>query len=593
MSKIDLYLSHAFGAVQKHLEREAAESDWIIMPPIPEVVVLPMLVRVRDEPWNPENLPDCSITSRLGNIVACIGSMRTVAALEKDPAVISVEASRRALGLDCAQSVPFVKADKIHQLPEKGDRALIAIIDGGIDVLHEAFRDNSGDTRILAIWDQRDSTGPGPALPGGGVSYGTLHTEHDINRYISSGVVPAPLGRDTDGHGTHVASIAAGRAAGSFAGGVAPEAKLIVVRFRIKVGPTDPFSTGYSTSYMDALAYIKQFAKDEGLPVVVNVSQGMNAGAHDGTSLLEAAFDNFSLGGSLPGHVIVKSAGNERKEKGHAKLKMGSKEFYTIEWDCSASNRGPDVVELWFKACDEFEFVLKDPKGTRTPSVTRRNPKVSGQFRISNNQYEIGFIRYHKDNGDSRLLITIENGSVSFIEQGTWVLEINSREVNSREINAWIERDDNRPINFTNHIKEEMTLSIPGTARSVITVGSVNSSMPIKLADSSSHGPTRDERDKPDLVAPGEQIEAAKGGTSNGAISKSGTSMAAPHVTGAIALLLSQREKQRFTRPGWEQINAAQIRAAITQVTQNFNGNHTPGTGFGLLDVEALLAEFL
>jgi subtilisin family serine protease len=104
--------------------------------------------------------------------------------------------------------------------------------------------------------------------------------------------------------------------------------------------------------------------------------------------------------------------------------------------------------------------------------------------------------------------------------------------------------------------------------------------------------PTRDKRDKPDLVAPGQQIEAAKGGTSNGVRPDSGTSMAAPHVTGAIALLFSKREKQRFTKPGWERINAAQIRAAITQVTQNFNGNYIPGMGFGLLDVEALLAEF-
>ena len=48
------------------------------------------------------------------------------------------------------------------------------------------------------------------------------------------------------------------------------------------------------------------------MPVVVNVSQGMNAGAHDGKSMLEVAFDEFSKGGRQRGRVIVKSAGNER-----------------------------------------------------------------------------------------------------------------------------------------------------------------------------------------------------------------------------------------------------------------------------------------
>ena len=282
--------------------------------------------------------------------------------------VMSIEGSRRDSGLDCAQSIPFVKADVIHTLPEEGDEALIAVSDGGIDVLHEAFLDSAGNSRILAIWDQSDDvTGPAPFLPGGRTSYGTEHTETAIAGYVSTGIVPPRLGRDTDGHGTHVASIAAGRAVGTFAGGVAPDAKLVVVRSRIKVGPTDPHSTGYSTSHTDALAYIKDFAKRKGLPVVVNMSQGMNAGAHDGTSLLEAAFDNFSRGGRLPGYVIVKSAGNERNKKGHARLLMNSHPTQSLQWDCDPSNRGPVVVELWFKACDEFHFTLTDPKGTKTP----------------------------------------------------------------------------------------------------------------------------------------------------------------------------------------------------------------------------------
>ena len=116
--------------------------------------------------------------------------------------------------------------------------------------------------------------------------------------------------------------------------------------------------------------------------------------------------------------------------------------------------------------------------------------------------------------------------------------------------------------------------------------------MPAAVAAYSSYGPTRDSRDKPDLVAPGEAIIAAWGGTTDDAERKSGTSMAAPHVTGAIALLLSAREKQIKGAANVAQYNAAQIRAAVAQSSQNFSGHPTSALGYGVLDVEAFLKSF-
>jgi endonuclease G len=553
-----------------------------------------MLIRLSDPSWEPTEVPDCHITSRLGNIVACVGSLRTIEALENDAKVIGVEASRPGSGFESSSSISFIRADKIHQLPEKGDQSLIAIIDDGIDVMHEAFLNSQGQTRILAIWDQTDDdmSGTGPKLPGATFSYGKEHTSADIDNYIQARSVPAPLGRNTDGHGTHVASIAAGSSGSPFSGGVAPEAKIIVVRPRLRVGPTDPFSIGYSNSHIDALTYIKQFAQQQNLPVVVNVSLGMNAGAHDGTSALEAAFDNFSGGGREPGYIIVKSAGNERGFGGHVKLSVATSNADTIEWFCQASNRGPDVIELWFKSCDEMDFKLKDPKGSSSRIVTRQNNTDFGSF-SSKNTYAIFYERYHHDNGDSRLLITIKPGGAHHIQPGPWVLEITGRRIKSGgEIHGWMERNNSRPIKFTNHLNEEVTLSIPGTAKTVISVGSVDTSPHTKVAAYSSYGPTRDSRDKPELAAPGENISAAKGGTDNGVRSDSGTSMAAPHVTGAIALLFSHWEKQKSSAPNWVRLNAAQVRAAISQVTLNYNGRWYPGLGFGVLNTEALLSEF-
>jgi len=79
--------------------------------------------------------------------------------------VIAIEESRPAARLDCERSVPFVGVKETYEnetgtFSELGDKALVAIIDDGIDVLHEAFLDAAGRSRIIGIWDQTDTDGP-------------------------------------------------------------------------------------------------------------------------------------------------------------------------------------------------------------------------------------------------------------------------------------------------------------------------------------------------------------------------------------------------------------------------------------------------
>lgn len=105
----------------------------------------------------------------------------------------------------------------------------------------------------------------------------------------------------------------------------------------------------------------------------------------------------------------------------------------------------------------------------------------------------------------------------------------------------------------------DMTINDPGNTESAITVGSTHRSSPHTFGVSyfSSRGPTGDGRRKPDLVAPGERITSAAAGTRRSDVAnqitvgdevpvyidESGTSMAAPHVSGAIAAFLSVRRE--------------------------------------------------
>lgn len=543
----------------------------------------PLLIRLSSPAWEPKEVTDLVVQTRLGKIVTARGSDASVRELLADSWVISVEESRPAGLVECDRSLPFIRAAAEYAsaagpYKETGDGALIAIIDDGIDVLHRAFVDAEGNSRIVGIWDQTAEDGTPPE----GFSYGAFHDAEAVAGYLKAGRVPKGLGRNDGGHGTHVASIAGGRAAGSFVGGVAPGAKLLIV----VSGGSGPI--GYSQSHVEALSFIDDFAARLDLPVVVNVSQGMNAGAHDGKSALEVAFDAFSDSGRRRGRVVVKSAGNERDKDGHAKVTIPPDAREWLNWERLPDPDYPERterIELWWSSADELEFKLHDPYGAESDWVSTAAPECKGKF-PKGGPYHLVFTKRHVDNGDSLLLIELGRVTAA-ASPGEWKLEMRSGSVpEGGEVHCWIERNGGLPTSFLNHASEEMTISIPGTAASVIAVGAVDACKPIEVGSFSSYGPTRDGQKKPLVCAPGVKVRAAEGGTADGAFAESGTSMAAPHVTGAIALLLSRAAKAGEVPSG------NQIASALRQKTQNYNGRWDRGQGYGVIDVTALLAAF-
>lgn len=605
MYKIDASLLFAFELLEKGFDPyiKVARSHQT------NAVLLEMLVRVNDTSWNSNNMPDLQEFYRIGDIIGCLGSWRTIQSLQEDSSVIYVEASspnsifesdlntvKSSTNNNSCSSISLIKADKIHS-QERGDKAIIAFIDSGIDIFHDAFLDENIKTRILSIWDQTDKNNSDLNPSGNFCLFGKEYSKSEIQQVLDGLVdetqtIPEIL-KDLTGHGTSVASIAAGRQGKYFPGGVAPESQIVMIKLD---------DQSFQGSYGKALNYLKYIAERENLPIVVNISQGINSGAHDGESNLEYMCENFMEHGFSPkyGFIIVKSAGNERNSNLHASLPLiPERGSDNLQWYISRIQRSQNHIQLWFSSPNQFRFRLKSPNVEEvTDWIDLGSQPIEKAF-SSGNICKLFYRRHNqKDhNKDSCLDIFIHQGSdgTQSVKSGYWTLEI-QREGGHivGDIHAWIEIGGKNTIYFDNHLNRNFTLTIPGTAKSIITVAAAKCSsdlFPIDLyscriapADASSLGPTRDIREdaysKPTVAAPGEQVCAALAANNSGVCEVEGTSIAAPHVAGTIALVLSARAK----RPDLDQLNASEILAEIGQATERPTRRWDDAIGFGVFD---------
>jgi subtilisin family serine protease len=433
--------------------------------------------------------------------------------------------------------------------PVRGAGAIVGIIDMGVDYTHLDFRHADGSSRILYLWDQN---APEPAY--GGVPYGHAYTKAELDVALSSSIL---LHSDTEAHGTHVCGIAAGNGNASLGWytGIAPDADIIVVAARAQRALVPE-----SVPVFDACTFIVEKAKALRRPVAINLSLGWNSGGHSGETLLETGLDNLVR---QPGVVVVKAAGNEQELRIHAGGNFTpepSTSGQTIELEVVVedNNSLDDLIELWYDDEDQISVAVKPPGSPPLPFVT---PYTDQQFRTpAGNDVHVGF-QHDADAGDAMAEITLTRGDAAFMQPGTWKVLLRPDQIKGGRFDAWIERTVRgafvrEQTRFSAASADNTrTVSIPGNGRRIITVGSYVtralggfSLSDGHVASSSSRGPTRYGMQKPEIAAPGEGIVSARSSQSGAPPFGStwytimgGTSMAAPHVTGASALVLSLR----------------------------------------------------
>lgn len=404
-----------------------------------------------------------------------------------------------------------------------GKGVIVAIIDSGIDYMHKDFQNPDSTSRILYIWDQTIEGNP----PEGFYS-GTEYNNQEINQAINSTnpiqVLPSI---DYIGHGTAVAGIAVGNGAesGGVNTGVAPEADIIIV----KVGTKGYESFAQTTEFMRALKYVIEKAIKLNKPISINMSYGTNNGSHYGDSLFETYITDIS---SYWKSSIVIPTGNEGSAGHHFRGIALSNSIQEIEY-FTAPGIESYYICLWKNFVDSFSVEIIFPNGVSSGIISTEN-----QYKTIQQEDFVLNVLYGQPNHYSynqEIFFNFKATKTS-IKPGVWKLRIISGIIVDGNYDMWlptIEEVTDKTFFSTPSIYN--TLTIPSTAYKTICVSGYNDRIS-NITNFSGRGNSNLALPNPDVAAPADDVITTKAG--GGYDSFSGTSIAAPFVTGSAALMM-------------------------------------------------------
>lgn len=514
-----------------------------------------------------------SVQSVQPNFVTALITVDDIDKLLSLNSVIKVKAPRTLStfnDINVANSgAAMLHSGKLGNVAYKGEGVLVGVFDTGIDWKHPDFKSESDQTksRILRIWDQTLTAVSGESAPAG-FSYGVEYSKTQIDDELDG--TPAGFVREADyyAHGTHVAGTAAGNGmalASRKYMGMAPAADLVIVK-----GGDGYFSTA---NMVDAFTYFNNVATALNKPIVVNISIGDIATAHDGTSPEETAINNFS--NSANGRVVAAAAGNDGNRNKHIYSNIATNGTTNFTFTLGNNTSAGDLFAFiaYQNNNNSMAAILTPPSG----SPVNINPGSNIDVQVLSSSFRVRAINdIDPNNGKRYFDLYIERVTGSTTDcVGNWTLTFNNSNTGSVDLHGWLYYNNGAvSVNLVN-ADYNFLVSSPGNAEKAITVGSYVGqrtwfcepcgtmyNFPTGNQDNistfSSIGPRTDLVTKPEITASGQVVVSClaqgvsvwPGYNVDGTyyIAKQGTSMSSPAVAGAIALLLQVDPSLSATR---------------------------------------------
>lgn len=439
-------------------------------------------------------------------------------------------------------------AGELPVLNNQGAGVIVGFVDTGINYTDSLFRNVDGSTRIIGIWDQTNNSDNSnnieneTAKPISAFSalYGTQYTAEEINLALNSdnpaSIVPT---RDENGHGTFLASIAAGnRDERAGFSGAAPQASIAMVKLK----PAKQYLRDFyliqdgaeayqENDIMMGVSYLYFLARKYSMPLVVCIPLGTNIGSHMGMSRLGQYLNQVSLSN---GSAVITAAGNETGARHHFRAVMdASTDEVTAELRVGEREAGFSM-ELWAENMGAYTVGFISPTGevAREISVPLRGENTVS-FLLEQTQITVYTQIADVSAGSQFIFMRFENPM-----SGIWrILIRNSLDIRET-FHIWLPvRGFITDETYFLRPDPDTIITDPGNARYPITVTAYDHTKN-SIYIHASRGYSLSGRIKPDLAAPGVNILGAS--VSGRRLTRmSGTSVSAAHLAGAAAILLN------------------------------------------------------